>query len=276
LRRFWGGSKRYGTLAAVLLQVAFVALLMGATPHSIAATGPSVSEGRQVAGEAGRLSEVLALSHVPPTITAIPTSRPLPSPTPTTQAAPTQSPPARPLAPTPLPYAAPISAPVRSAQAAPPTPTPLPPAPLPPTSLPPTQPPPSQASAAQGCNQIIDLINQIRSQNGLPALVYHPQLEADAQAYADFLAAHNAMSHTADGRTLDARAEAAGYTTWTALGENLAAGYATFTDAVNAWMASPGHRANILNPVFTETGVGCAWNANTSYGWFYVQEFGTR
>ncbi len=266
MRRFWGGSKRYGTLGAVLLQVAFVALLMGATPRTIAATGPSVSEGRQVAGEAGRLSEVLALSHVPPTVTPVPTSRPLPSPTPTTQAAPTQSPPARPPAPTPSPYAAPFSAPVRSAQAAPPTPTPLPP----------TQPPPSQASAAQSCNQIIDLINQIRSQNGLPALVYHPQLEADAQAYADFLAAHNVISHTADGRTLDARAEAAGYATWTALGENLAGGYATFADAVNAWMASPGHRANILNPVFTETGVGCAWNPNTSYGWFYVQEFGTR
>jgi uncharacterized protein YkwD len=116
----------------------------------------------------------------------------------------------------------------------------------------------------------------VRAQNGLPALVYHPQLAADAQAYADFLAAHDALSHTADGRTLDARADAAGYTTWTALGENLAAGYATFDDAMTAWMASPGHRANILNPIFKETGVGCAWNAQTSYGSFFVQEFGTR
>ena len=106
--------------------------------------------------------------------------------------------------------------------------------------------------------------------------MYHPQLEADAQAYADFLAAHDVMSHTADGRTLDARAEAAGYTTWTALGENLAGGYATVGDAVNAWMASPGHRANILNPLYKETGVACASNAGTSYGSFYVQEFGAR
>ena len=41
-------------------------------------------------------------------------------------------------------------------------------------------------------------------------------------------------------------------------------------------MASPGHRANILNPTYKETGVGCAWNANSSYGSFFVQEFGTR
>ncbi len=274
MRRFWGGSKRYGMLAAFLAQVALAALLTSTTPPSIAATSPSVIEGRQVTGEVGRLSDVLALSQVPPTIAPTPTSRPLPSPTPTTQAIPTQTPQARPPAPGDSPYAALTSAPVRRAQAPSPTPTPLTPTPVPPRPLPPTQAPPP--SPAQGCDQIIVLINQIRSQNGLPALAYHPQLEADAQAYANFLAAHDAMSHTADGRTLDARADAAGYTTWTALGENLAGGYPTFDDAVSAWMASPGHRANILNPMFEETGVGCAWNDSTSYGSFFVQEFGTR
>ena len=107
-------------------------------------------------------------------------------------------------------------------------------------------------------------------------LAYNSQLGTDAQAYADFLAAHDLLNHTADGRTLDARAEAAGYTTWVALGENLAGGYATFEDALNAWLASPAHRDNIFNPGFMETGVGCTWNANSAYGWFFVQEFGTR
>ena len=116
----------------------------------------------------------------------------------------------------------------------------------------------------------------MRQANGLTPLSYQPQLAADAQQYADFLAAHNALDHTADGRTLDARADAAGYTTWTALGENLAGGYDTFDEALAAWLASPGHRKNIMNPAFTETGVGCAWNANSSYGTFFVQEFGAR
>jgi uncharacterized protein YkwD len=116
----------------------------------------------------------------------------------------------------------------------------------------------------------------VRQENGLAPLAYNQQLSDAAQHYADFLAAHNALTHTADRRTLDARAEAAGYTTWIALGENLAGGYATFEEAVNAWMASLAHRDNILNPGFLETGVGCAWNANSAYGSFFVQEFGTR
>ncbi len=254
MRRYLRASKRYGALAAFLVQIAAAALLLSATPHAAAAS-PYVSEGRQVAGNVERFSQVLALSQVPPTVTATPTSRPLPPP-------PTSQP-----TPTPRPYVAPASAPTRLPQAVPPTRAPL-------ATVAPPQPTPVPPS--QGCDRIIQVVNQIRAQDGLPALVYHPQLEADAQAYADFLAANGAISHTADGRTLDVRAEAAGYTTWTALGENLAGGYATTDDAVNAWMASPGHRANILNPLFKETGVGCAWNQSTSYGSFYVQEFGAR
>jgi uncharacterized protein YkwD len=128
----------------------------------------------------------------------------------------------------------------------------------------------------EGCDQIITLVNQVRADNGIPPLTYNSQLAADAQQYAEFLAAHNALTHDADGRHLNDRAEAAGYTTWVALGENLAGGYDTYDTAVSAWMASPGHRENILNANYAETGVGCAWNADSSYGWFFVQEFGRR
>ena len=151
----------------------------------------------------------------------------------------------------------PVLVPVRPAIA--PTPTPVP-------SLPSTG----------GCEQIIALVNQVREESGLSSLVYHPQLGVAAQRYAEFIAAHDVLNHTADGRTLDKRAEAAGYTTWVALGENLAGGYTTFDEALTAWLASPTHRDNIMNPGFTETGVGCAWNTGSAYGSFFVQEFGTR
>jgi len=167
--------------------------------------------------------------------------------------------------------------PVRQAVAAPPS---QPPAPA--TSTPveevtaprPTPAPP--AAAVDGCERIIALVNQVRADNGLSALAGNAQLGAAAQQYAGFIAAHNELSHTADGRTLNLRAEAAGYATWTALGENLAGGYDTYEEAVSAWMGSPGHRKNILNPGFSETGVGCAWNGDGKYGWILVQEFGTR
>jgi uncharacterized protein YkwD len=130
---------------------------------------------------------------------------------------------------------------------------------------------------ANTCAQrLIPLINQVRAENGLAPLVENPLLDVDAHQYAEFIAARSILSHTADGRTLDARAQAAGYTGWKALGENLAGGYDTPEEVVAAWLASPGHRAIILTPSYTETGVGCAWNDGSPYGSFWVQEFGVR
>jgi len=130
---------------------------------------------------------------------------------------------------------------------------------------------------ANACGQrLIPLINQVRVENGLLPLTESPLLDAAAQQYADFIASRSILSHTADGRTLDMRAEAAGYTGWKALGENLAGGYDMPEQAVAAWLASDGHRAILLSPSYTETGVGCAWNAASPYGSFWVQEFGAR
>lgn len=180
--------------------------------------------------------------------------------------------PPAPLPSTPAPPAATAErAPVQRAIA---PPTPLPPSPVEPTATP--SPPVPAVAPVDGCERIIALVNQVRQGNGLAPLAYNPQLTAAAQQYAEFLAAHDVLNHTADGRTLDARAEAAGYTTWVALGENLAGGYATFEEALDAWMVSLAHRDNVLNPGFMETGVGCAWNAGSAYGAFFVQEFGTR
>jgi uncharacterized protein YkwD len=182
------------------------------------------------------------------------------------------------------------------------TPTPKPPEPTPsPTPEPTTQPAPAQTAVvvpeipapaetpppvpastvlptpANACGQgLIPLINQVRAENGLPPVTENPLLDSDAQQYADFIASRSILSHTADGRTLDMRAEAAGYTGWKALGENLAGGYDTPEQAVTAWLASPGHHDIIMSPSYTETGVGCAWNAASPYGSFWVQEFGAR
>jgi len=193
-------------------------------------------------------------------------------------AAPAYVPPATP--PTPIQQAVPLPtmtpAPVQRA-VAPPAPPSVQPAPV--SAQPviaPTPTPVPTVPSTGGCEQIIALVNQVREENGLSPLVYNSQLGVAAQRYADFIAAHDVLNHTADGRTLDKRAEAAGYTTWVALGENLAGGYATFDEALTAWLASPAHRDNIMNPGFAETGVGCAWNAASAHGSFFVQEFGTR
>ncbi|MFY0535919.1 CAP domain-containing protein [Nannocystis pusilla] len=67
---------------------------------------------------------------------------------------------------------------------------------------------------------------------------------------------NDVMSHTgSDGSTFTQRISAAGYA-WTAAGENIAGGYSTAAQVVNAWMASTGHCNNIMNGIFTHLGVG--------------------
>jgi len=60
-----------------------------------------------------------------------------------------------------------------------------------------------------------------------------------------------------------------GYDTWTrsyAYGENIAFGYSSAAEVVAAWMNSPGHRANILSPFFTEIGVSVLADAADPVG----------
>jgi uncharacterized protein YkwD len=54
-------------------------------------------------------------------------------------------------------------------------------------------------------------------------------------------------------------------------GENIAYGQKTPQEVMNAWMNSPGHRANILSAVYNEMGVGVAKAANGTFYW--TQQF---
>jgi uncharacterized protein YkwD len=107
------------------------------------------------------------------------------------------------------------------------------------------------------------LTNIERQRAGLPALQAHGTLTAVAQNYAALMARLQKLSHDLDGNASD-RLARAGYgptgTFW--WGENIAFGYPSSDAVVKGWMASPGHRANILNAQFTQTGVGVAYDAN--------------
>jgi uncharacterized protein YkwD len=124
--------------------------------------------------------------------------------------------------------------------------------------------------------QVVDLTNQAREQNGLPALQVNSALVQSAQIQSTNMAQLNELDHTLPGvadPTLQSRANAVGYNyAW--LGENIAFNYSDAPSVVNAWMNSPEHRANILNPNFTDIGVSFAWN---SLGQAYATEdFGSQ
>lgn len=133
----------------------------------------------------------------------------------------------------------------------------------------------ADAALAAALQQVIALTNAERENAGLKPLVANDNLTRASQAYADVLAGDACFGHACGAEPDFAeRAASAGYTGWTRLGENIAGGQRTPEAVVEAWMKSPGHRANILNPDFTEIGVGMANGG--AYSVYWSQEFGTR
>ena len=114
---------------------------------------------------------------------------------------------------------------------------------------------------------VVNQTNQNRANVGLPPLVINAQLTAAAEAHSAEQATRNTMTHTgANGSNPGQRMKNAGYrpSTW---GENVAAGYPDPASVVNGWINSPGHRANILNPAFTEIGVGAVTSSSGAIYW---------
>ena len=120
-------------------------------------------------------------------------------------------------------------------------------------------------------SQVITLVNQQRKAAGCGAVVYNAKLRTAAYNHSLDMATHNFFDHTgSDGSTFVTRVQAAGYSA--PLGENIAWGWRTPTDVLNAWMNSAPHKANILNCSARSIGVGMAKKADGTPYW--TQEFG--
>ncbi|MEO0455559.1 MAG: CAP domain-containing protein [Cyanobacteria bacterium P01_A01_bin.114] len=123
-------------------------------------------------------------------------------------------------------------------------------------------------------NQLLNLTNAARQTEGLPDLSFSYHLGESAQAYAQEMADNNFFSHTGlNDSTFEKRISATGYR-FQAIGENLAAGYSTPQAVFDGWMASDGHRANLLSDRFTEVGLGRFYNPSSDHGTYWVQHFG--
>jgi uncharacterized protein YkwD len=115
-------------------------------------------------------------------------------------------------------------------------------------------------------DRVLALTNAERTARGLRALVAAPCPDGYADSWAAHLAQVGSLSHQALSPILSAcRASR--------VGENVAYGNHTPEQLVAAWMASTGHRANLLNAAFTHLGVGAV---STATGRVYgVQVFVT-
>src|SRR5271166_4759698 len=108
---------------------------------------------------------------------------------------------------------------------------------------------------------LVCLTNQERTARGLPALRASERLERAAESWTQTMLATGDFGH---GASFGARLTAVGYD-WETAGENIATGITTPRGVVNAWMASPDHCTNILDPGFRDVGVGAADAAAPSW-----------
>ena len=105
---------------------------------------------------------------------------------------------------------------------------------------------------------LIEETNASRLADNLPSLEVNPLLSGAAQAKAQDMASKGYFAHTSpQGTTPWYWISRVGYQ-YSYAGENLAINFSDSKDAVNAWMNSASHRANILNGYFTEIGIGLA------------------
>lgn len=135
---------------------------------------------------------------------------------------------------------------------------------------------------------VLCLVNREREAHGESALTVNAKLTRAAQGHSEEMASGDYFSHYApDGSSPLDRMRATGYIYSPQLGyevgENIAWGtlwLASPQSIVNSWMASPEHRANILDAGYRETGIGVSPQAPASMsggqaGGLYTQDFGT-
>lgn len=125
--------------------------------------------------------------------------------------------------------------------------------------------------------KVIYWTNKYRTDNGLAALTENTQLTQAAEKKTLDMFEKQYFEHNApNGTTPSDLVSSTGYQ-YKTTGENLALGdFKDEKDLVDAWMASPGHRANILNSEYTEIGVatGLGHFEDRDVTWLAVQEFG--
>lgn len=105
-------------------------------------------------------------------------------------------------------------------------------------------------------SEIISLINEKRIKHNLSPLSINPNLQIAAQNKSDYLINNNYFAHnTPDGKQFSSWIKDSGYK-YSLIGENLATNFSSSKNIFNAWMKSQSHRDNILDPNFTEIGLG--------------------
>jgi uncharacterized protein YkwD len=143
--------------------------------------------------------------------------------------------------------------------------------------------PPATADAGKVGTRVLELVNRARAQtrncgNAVFAaagpLRLNEKLSRAAAVHSDDMAARGFFSHDgSDGSSVLTRATRVGYN-GRSVGENIASGQSTPEAAVDGWIRSPPHCANLMQPGFTEMGVAFRVNRSSPMGIYWTQVLG--
>lgn len=135
--------------------------------------------------------------------------------------------------------------------------------------------PAADEAVAAVARDVLAEVNRTRVANRRKALREDPALSRAARGHSEELAGRRTLDHNSTDpsrRTLTMRIEAAGGV-WNRAAENLAQVSAPASDVpsrtAHLWLRSEGHRRNMLEPVYTHTGVGVAID---QYGVWYITQ----
>jgi uncharacterized protein YkwD len=134
---------------------------------------------------------------------------------------------------------------------------------------------------------VVDLVNELRYMgldcgtegvfSATNPVTMHPQLIDASRVHSAWMAETGNFSHGSPGGpygdTMVERVESSGYTNWQRIAENIAYGQHSPEVVVNAWAASDGHCANLMNPNLEHIGVGLIYSRSGRPYW--TQDFGT-
>ncbi len=155
----------------------------------------------------------------------------------------------------------------------------------------------STTPAITPVDEMIEMVNMLRVEKGLPPVRFNPQLALSAQRYTQRMAENNFFGHNDPDNGCSKpyeRALAAGFEGWTHVSENIAAGQATATDAMQGFINSPSHYKTLVNPNLREVGIGLFTELSDTdsvriigacpssdrmggpYLYYWAQEFGSR
>jgi uncharacterized protein YkwD len=144
--------------------------------------------------------------------------------------------------------------------------------------------PVTPASAVTYNEQVIVLINEARSTGRYCGTQWYPatrpvvrntKLAKSSRGHSRDMGVRNYFAHSRSGSTLKSRLKKVKYR-WRSAGEIIAAGQPSPERVVQAWLDSPGHCKNIMNPKFRDAGSGFVIIEGSRYTKYWTVEFGRR